>query len=87
MSLSKLGLPGSRCGIIIANDKVISAVRNMNGIISLAPWGGIGPAMMCEMIKRKDLLRLSEEVIKPFTTSECRKPSPHCAVIYLKSAA
>ena len=48
MSLSKLGLPGTRCGII-----------------SLAP-GGIGPAMMCEMIKRKDLLRLSETVIKPF---------------------
>lgn len=37
----------------------------MNGIISLA-HGGIGPAMMCEMIKRQDLLRLSETVIKPF---------------------
>ncbi len=33
--------------------------------LSLAP-GGIGPAMMCEMIKRQDLLRLSETVIKPF---------------------
>ncbi|HKM98182.1 MAG TPA: valine--pyruvate transaminase [Buttiauxella sp.] len=65
MSLSKLGLPGSRCGIIVANDKIISAIRNMNGIISLAP-GGIGPAMACEMIKRNDLLRLSETVVKPF---------------------
>lgn len=65
MSLSKLGLPGSRCGIIIASEKIIKAISNMNGIISLAP-GGIGPAMMCEMIKRQDLLRLSETVIKPF---------------------
>lgn len=65
MSLSKLGLPGSRCGIIIANEKIITAITNMNGIISLSP-GGIGPAMMCEMIKRKDLLRLSNDVIKPF---------------------
>ena len=65
MSLSKLGLPGSRCGIIIANEKIITAISNMNGIISLAP-GGMGPAMMCEMIKRHDLLRLSETVIKPF---------------------
>ena len=65
MSLSKLGLPGSRCGIIIANEKIITAITNMNGIISLSP-GGIGPAMMCEMIKRNDLLRLSNEVIKPF---------------------
>ncbi|ELQ1031794.1 aminotransferase class I/II-fold pyridoxal phosphate-dependent enzyme, partial [Salmonella enterica] len=65
MSLSKLGLPGSRCGIIIANEKTITAIANMNGIISLAP-GGMGPAIMCEMIKRNDLLRLSETVIKPF---------------------
>ncbi len=61
----KLGLPGSRCGIIIANEKIITAITNMNGIISLSP-GGIGPAMMCEMIRRNDLLRLSNEVIKPF---------------------
>ncbi|MDU6110522.1 MAG: valine--pyruvate transaminase [Klebsiella pneumoniae] len=46
MSLSKLGLPGSRCGIIIANEKIITAIS--------------------EMIKRQDLLRLSETVIKPF---------------------
>ncbi len=68
MSLSKLGLPGSRCGIIIANEKIITAITNMNGIISLSP-GGIGPAMMCEMIKRNDLLRLSNEVIKPFLSA------------------
>ena len=47
------------------NPNIITAISNMNGIISLAP-GGIGPAMMCEMIKRQDLLRLSETVIKPF---------------------
>ncbi|MFS2221506.1 valine--pyruvate transaminase [Pantoea sp. B65] len=65
MSLSKLGLPGARCGIIIADEKVIAAISNMNGIISLAP-GSIGPAIATEMIKRGDLLRLSEQVIKPF---------------------
>lgn len=65
MSLSKLGLPGSRCGIVIADEKIITAISNMNGIISLAP-GSVGPAMANEMIARGDLLRLSEEVIKPF---------------------
>ncbi|MBC8954308.1 valine--pyruvate transaminase [Xenorhabdus sp. PB62.4] len=65
MSLSKLGLPGSRCGIIIANEKIINAVSNMNGIISLAP-GGVGPAIALEMIRRNDLFRLSQNVIKPF---------------------
>jgi len=65
MSLSKLGLPGARCGIIVADESTISAIGNMNGIISLAP-GSIGPAIATEMIVRGDLLRLSEEVIKPF---------------------
>lgn len=65
MSLSKLGLPGARCGIIIADESTIGAIGNMNGIISLAP-GSIGPAIATEMIVRGDLLRLSQEVIKPF---------------------
>ncbi|MCG8708428.1 valine--pyruvate transaminase [Brenneria sp. 4F2] len=65
MSLSKLGLPGSRCGIVIADEKVISAIGNMNGIISLSP-GAVGPAIAHEMIQRGDLLRLSDEVIRPF---------------------
>ncbi|MBG2711850.1 valine--pyruvate transaminase [Proteus mirabilis] len=65
MSLSKLGLPGARCGIIIASEELISAITNVNGIISLAP-GGIGPAMALEMLKRDDLMRLSQDVIGPF---------------------
>lgn len=65
MSLSKLGLPGTRCGIIIANEEIISAVTHVNGIISLAP-GAIGPAMALEMLKCDDLIRLSQEVIGPF---------------------
>ncbi|WP_017349334.1 valine--pyruvate transaminase [Pantoea sp. A4] len=65
MSLSKLGLPGARCGIVVADESTIDAISNMNGIISLAP-GSVGPAMACEMVKRGDLLRLSETVIKPF---------------------
>jgi valine--pyruvate aminotransferase len=65
MSLSKLGLPGARCGIVIANTKIISALKNTNGIISLAP-GSIGPAIANEMITNGDLLSLSNNVIKPF---------------------
>jgi len=65
MSLSKLGLPGSRCGIVIAAEEVIDAMSNMNGIINLAP-GSIGPAIAHEMIQRGDLLRLSNDVVRPF---------------------
>ncbi|MGC9421348.1 valine--pyruvate transaminase [Vibrio sp.] len=65
MSLSKLGLPGVRCGIIIASEAITQALTNMNGIISLAP-GSLGPAIAHHMIEHGDLLRLSREVIKPF---------------------
>lgn len=65
MSLSKLGLPGVRCGIVIANEKITQALTNLNGIISLAP-GSLGPAIGHHMIESGDLLRASENIIKPF---------------------
>ncbi|MGS0675204.1 valine--pyruvate transaminase [Shewanella sp. 125m-1] len=65
MSLSKLGLPGVRCGIVIANEEITQALSNLNAIISLAP-GGFGPAIAKHMIESGDLLQLSENVIKPF---------------------
>ncbi|MEF1311176.1 valine--pyruvate transaminase [Vibrio mytili] len=65
MSLSKLGLPGVRCGIVIASEEVTQALSNMNGIISLAP-GSVGPAIANHIIEKGDLLKLSSDVIKPF---------------------
>ncbi|MBR9789728.1 MAG: valine--pyruvate transaminase [Vibrionaceae bacterium] len=65
MSLSKLGLPGVRCGIVIANEAITQALTNMNGIISLAP-GSVGPALANHIIGNGDLLRLSSDVIKPY---------------------
>lgn len=65
MSLSKLGLPGVRCGIVIASEAITQALTNMNAIISLAP-GSVGPALAHRIIEKGDLLRLSQEVIKPF---------------------
>ncbi|WP_350225633.1 valine--pyruvate transaminase [Vibrio parahaemolyticus] len=65
MSLSKLGLPGVRCGIVIASEEITQALTNMNGIISLAP-GSVGSALANHIIAKGDLLKLSSEVIKPF---------------------
>lgn len=65
MSLSKLGLPGTRCGIVIASKPIIQAITNLSGIISLAP-GSLGPAMTIPMIESGEIIELSETVIKPF---------------------
>ncbi|MEI8594322.1 valine--pyruvate transaminase [Photobacterium sp. Hal280] len=65
MSLSKLGLPGVRCGIVIASEEITTALANMNGVLSLAP-GSVGPSIANKMIEQGDLLHLSETVIKPY---------------------
>lgn len=65
MSLSKLGLPGARTGIVIANEEVIKQFTNMTAITSLAP-GGIGPVIANQLIKDNALLPLCNEVILPF---------------------
>lgn len=65
LSLSKFGLPGARCGIVIANPTIIKAMSNLSGIMALSP-GGIGPEIALPLVKTKEILTLSNEVIKPF---------------------
>ncbi len=80
LSLSKLGLPGVRTGIVIANQQVIKLISNINAITSLAP-SGIGPTLVNELLRRNELTRLSDEVIKPFYQKRCE-----LAVEWLKQA-
>ncbi len=65
MSLSKLGLPGARTGIVIANEEVIRFFSNMTAITSLAP-AGIGAALVNQLILDRSLLPLCNDVIRPF---------------------
>lgn len=65
MSLSKLGLPGARTGIIVANEEVVRAVSNINSIVSLAP-GSFGAALTTEMVENGEIIRISREIVKPY---------------------
>jgi len=65
MSLSKLGLPATRTGIVVANEEVIALICEMNAITSLAP-GGIGAAMALDLVHSGRIISLSREVIRPF---------------------
>lgn len=64
LSLSKLGLPGARTGIVVANERIAAAIAGANAILSLAP-GNFGAFMALEMVRNGDVLRLSREVIRP----------------------
>ena len=65
MSLSKLGLPGARTGIVIANEEVIRFFANMTAITSLAP-AGTGAEIVNQLILDQALLPLCHDVIRPF---------------------
>lgn len=65
MSLSKLGLPGLRTGIVIADHSVTQALGRINGSMILAP-NSVGPALMTGLIKEKQLLKLCRNVIEPY---------------------
>lgn len=65
LSLSKLGLPGVRTGIIIANEAVIQAYSNASTIANLAACN-LGPAMSKSWFKSGDILSMSQQHVKPF---------------------
>jgi valine--pyruvate aminotransferase len=65
MSLSKLGLPAVRTGIIIAAEEVISMVSKVNAVISLAP-GSMGAAIVTDLVRSGQIIDLSRNIIRPF---------------------
>jgi valine--pyruvate aminotransferase len=65
MSLSKVGLPGTRTGIVIADEPVISLIRNMNAVINLAT-ANFGAMIATDLISSGEILRLSQLQIKPY---------------------
>lgn len=65
LSLSKLGLPGVRTGIVIANHETIQAISRMSGIMMLAP-SSVGPKLLTKMAKDNELIALANNVIKPY---------------------
>ncbi len=65
MSLSKVGLPGTRTGIVIADEPVIKLIRNMNAVINLAT-ANFGAMITKDLVSSGEILRLSQLQIKPY---------------------
>lgn len=72
LSLSKFGLPGARCGIVIANPKIIKAMSSLSGIMALSP-GAIGPEVALPLLKSKEIISLSNDIIKPYYQAKSQK--------------
>jgi len=65
MSLSKLGLPATRTGIVIANEAVIELVSKINAVLNLSP-PGLGAAIATSLVRSGEIIGLSRDVIRPF---------------------
>ncbi|MDG1311864.1 MAG: valine--pyruvate transaminase [Porticoccaceae bacterium] len=65
LSLSKLGLPGVRTGIIVAREQIVQAYTNANTVVSLA-CGNLGPTIARELFSSGEILGLSRDLVGPF---------------------
>lgn len=72
LSLSKLGLPGVRTGIVIAAPEVIRTIAASNAILSLAP-GSFGPALATRAVESGDIMTLSDTHVRSFYRDKARQ--------------
>ena len=80
MSLSKLGLPGARTGIVVAHESVIEAITAFNATAALAP-AGTAATIVEPLLRSGELARLCRDVVRPYYAERCRQ-----AVGWLRAA-
>lgn len=71
LSLSKLGLPGLRTGIIIAPPEVIEVIRSLNAIFTLA-GNSLGAALATGLMADGEVLKLANDVVRPHYVAQLK---------------
>ena len=64
LSLSKLGLPGLRTGIVVADEPIVEALAAFNATAALAP-ASAGAALVDPLLRNGELLGLCRETLRP----------------------
>lgn len=72
LSLSKLGLPAVRTGIIVAGKKIARALASMNAIMSLSP-GNFGAVLTQRLFDSGEIIKMSREMMTPFYRQKMEK--------------
>jgi valine--pyruvate aminotransferase len=82
LSLSKLGLPATRTGIVVAAEPVVEAITAFNATAALAP-SSTGAAIVEPLLASGELEGLCREVIRPWYEARSREAVDwlrhHCA--------
>jgi valine--pyruvate aminotransferase len=70
-SFSKIGLPSTRTGIVVANRQIAAALASMSAVVGLAN-PNIGQAIMTPLVESGEILSLSRETVQPFYVEKSR---------------
>lgn len=65
LSLSKLGLPGTRTGIVIAPETIARAISSLTAIVGLAN-GTIGQQLVLPWVESGKMLEIGPKILRPF---------------------
>jgi valine--pyruvate aminotransferase len=65
MSMSKLGLPGIRTGVVVASEEIIDALASMNSVLSLAV-PSVGAVLLHELVETGRILEICRDTIQPY---------------------
>lgn len=71
MSLSKLGLPGTRTAIVVAPEEIASAMAAMTAIVGLAN-GNVGQQLALPWIESGEILEFGPRILRPFYQAKSR---------------
>jgi valine--pyruvate aminotransferase len=72
LSLSKLGLPATRTGIVVASESLVEAITSFNATAALAP-ASTGAVIVEPMLASGELEALCHEVIRPYYEQRSRE--------------
>ena len=70
LSLSKLGLPAARTGIVVADESIIEALTAFNATVALAP-PSTGPVIIEPLLRSGELSALCREHVRPHYAQHC----------------
>lgn len=65
LSLSKLGLPGTRTAVVVAPPEIARSIQAMTSITGLAN-NNVGQAIITPLLESGEIIRLSRDVVQPF---------------------
>jgi len=71
LSLSKLGLPGTRTGIVVAPEPIATAISSFTAIVGLSN-GTLGQRLVLPWVEDGSILEIGPKILRPFYEDKCR---------------